>query len=456
MKPLIILAITGILSLYAGLFHKRMWLLPISTAGLVLALIFTLLDWNTATLYYNMARMDNFALAFNATNIFCTLLILLLSTYYFSEVEQHVAEIHSLFAFTLVGTFMMTSFTNFTTLFIGIETMSIPLYVLAGSKKQSISSNEASFKYFLLGSFASAIFLLGVALIYGTTVSFDLQQIANFISVNHAHLPKLFYAGVMMVIIGLAFKIAAVPFHFWIPDVYQGAPTLITAFMATVIKTAGAAAFYKILSTTFIDLNGFWYHALWAIAFLTLILSNLIAVQQDRVKRILAYSSISHTGFLVMAMVAMNSLSANSIWFYTLSYSLSTITTFAILIIVKKSHHGDGSIDSFNGLAKTNPFLAFMMAVSLLSLAGIPITSGFFAKYFIFMAAMKSQLIVLTIMGILAALIGVYYYLKIIYAMYIKEADHPEIIPDWRYKISLSICVGLTLALGIYPLIDIL
>jgi NADH-quinone oxidoreductase subunit N len=458
MIPFIVLAVLGVILLYAGLTKNKKLLVPIAVGGLLLTLGFLFTSWGHPKSYYNhMVLIDNFSIAFNAIAIVTTILVLLLSVYYFEGVKEHVAENYALMIFTLFGVFLMTSFSNLVMLFIGIETLSIPLYVLAGAKKFSLRSNEASFKYFLQGAFASAILLMGIALIYGASGTFDMQTISNQVSSGFGVRPGIFYIGLILMLMGFAFKVAIMPFHFWTPDVYEGSPTIVTLFMATVVKTAGFAAFYRFF-LIMIPLSQNWQDIIWVLAAVTLIGSNLAALNQQGMKRLLAYSSISHSGFMLIAVMVMSKYSAASLLFYACAYSFASVTIFGILIRVKNYKQSLGTVEAFNGLAKNNPFLAVAMAISLLSLAGIPLTAGFFAKYYIFMAAIEQSFINITIIGIIAALIGVYYYFRIIVAMFFKEGDTEKLELTPLFTFVIAFTTFLTLLFGLFPglLMDIL
>ncbi|MDP4291595.1 MAG: NADH-quinone oxidoreductase subunit N, partial [Bacteroidota bacterium] len=384
MLPFIVLAVLGVVLLYAGLTNNKQILVPIAVGGLLITLGLLLRSWDHEQSYYNqMVLVDNFSIAFNAIAIVTTIFIMLLSVYYFEGVREHVAENFSLMIFTLFGVFLMTSFSNIVMLFIGIETLSIPLYVLAGAKKFSLRSNEASFKYFLMGAFSSAILLMGIALVYGSTSSFDMQVIANQMVSVFGFKPGIFYIGLVLILMGFSFKVAIIPFHFWTPDVYEGSPTIITLFMATVVKTAGFAAFYRFFRIM-IPTGHIWQDIAWGLAAVTLIGSNLAALNQQGMKRLLAYSSISHSGFMLIAVLVMSKLSTGSLLFYAFAYSIASVTIFGILIRVKNYKQSIGTIAAFNGLARNNPLLALALTVSLWSLAGIPLTAGFFAKYYVF------------------------------------------------------------------------
>jgi NADH-quinone oxidoreductase subunit N len=451
MGALIAIAITGIVLLYLGFARNVKILVPVSVAGLLVAFGFTIADWNNDQSFFNhMMTTDNFSIAFNAVIIFSTVLIMLLSYQYYKGVQNHVAEIYALMFFSLFGALLITSFDNLSMLFIGIETMSIPLYILAGSKKFSIRSNEASFKYFVMGSFATAVFLLGVALIYGASGSFHIGEIVTYISKTPV-LPSFFKLGVLLLLLSFAFKVGAVPFHFWVPDVYEGSPTIVSAFMATVVKTAAFAALCRLLHTCLLTIPETWKYLVLILAVLSLVVANISAIQQRSAKRMLSWSSVSHTGFMLMALLACNKFSESALLYYAFAYSLATVAAFGILILVKNFKNADPSVDAFNGLAKKNPFVAFYMAIAMLSMSGIPVTAGFFAKYYVFLTAIESGYLWLVIVGVLAALAGVAYYFRIIIAMYFKEGDTEKINSTLVFRVALVIATVLALAAGILP-----
>lgn len=449
MKALIILASLGIISLLSEIFRFKKYLLPIVLTGLIGAAIAAITEWGYGNEYFHMLKMDSLAVCFAVTITITAFLWFLMSYGYLNEKNNFTDHV-ALILFSLTGGFLLVSYSNLTMLFLGIEILSIPLYVLAGSRKDELSSNEASLKYFLMGAFASGFLLFGIALIYGTSRSFDLETIATYVFLNSGNISGLFYAGILLMLVGLAFKVSAVPFHFWAPDVYQGAPTVITAFMSTIVKTTVFAAFYRLFKTCFVSVDDSWSNIIMIMSAATMILGNVTAVYQTNVKRMLAYSSISHAGFMLMAILAMNEFSGGSILYYTIAYSLSSIGAFAILHILY-SEKSNEDTNVFNGLAKTSPLLAFAMTVTMLSLAGIPPLAGFFAKYYIFVAALQSKFVALVIIALLSSLVGVYYYFKIIIAMYFKESDGHELTISPIHKILLLIIILATLAIGIFP-----
>jgi NADH-quinone oxidoreductase subunit N len=453
MIALICLAVLGILVLYLGFLKNNKVLLPVAISGLFVVLFFNIAGWNNPVSYFNnMMLPDNYSIVFSTVIIISNILILLMAGQYFRGVSNNVAEVYCLMLFSLFGALLMTSFSNLIMLFLGIEIMTIPLYVLAGSKKFSIRSNEASFKYFVMGSFATAIFLLGVVLVYGACGSFNISAINEYFTNGKIVIPSFFYLGIMLLLIGMSFKVAAAPFHFWAPDVYEGSPTLITAFMATVVKTAGLAAFYKLFVTAFPALGDQWKPVLIGITIFTLLIGNVGAMRQTNMKRFLAFSSIAHTGFMLIAIVASDLFSANALLFYSVAYTLATLTVFGILILVKNTKGADGSFDAFIGLARNNPYFSVMMLVAMLSLAGIPVTAGFFAKYYVFVAAIYSGYTWLVVVAVVFALIGIYNYFRVVQAIYSKEGETPKIGCDLAYSIALFITTLLTIILGILPM----
>ncbi len=450
MNIIITIAVTAFLVLYAGLFKARKALLPLTLVGLLVALGFVATSWNNPTTYYTMMRMDNFALAFTALSILGTFLIFLLTERYFAEGSDNVAEYFTLILFALSGIVIMVSYQNMSMLFIGLEIMSVSLYILAGIRKLNFASNEASLKYFLMGAFSTGFLLFGITLIYGATGSFDLTAIQQYL-VNNVHsVSPLFYPGVILIMIGLCFKVGAAPFHFWTPDVYEGAPSLITAFMSTVVKTAGFAAFLRLFAGAFEPLHDFWTPALMVIVVITLCVGNITALYQKNFKRMLAYSSISHAGYLLFSLVVLTASSASNVLVYAAAYTFASIIAFAVLILVKQKT-GSDQIESFNGLGKKNPLAAIALTIAMLSLAGIPLTAGFIGKYVMFLNVMENYQTTLVVIAILNALVGFYYYFKVIIAIWFKEGEDAVLVTPLSYKIVLVLSAIVTLLLGVYP-----
>jgi NADH-quinone oxidoreductase subunit N len=451
MNAVYVLSGLGIFSLLAEIFNFRKILFPTVILGLIAAAALLVLDWNTDLSHYsNMLTFDNYAIGYSVAISLIAILWFFMSRDYFQN-NTHVTDHFALILFALVGAVFMASYSNLSMLFLGIEILSISLYILAGSKMTDVFSNEASFKYFLMGSFATGFLLFGIALVYGVTGSFDLPKIATTLLTPNPDTSAILYAGVLMIMVGLAFKVSAVPFHFWAPDVYEGSPTVVTAFMSTIVKMAAFAAFYRLFAKCFSTVAPQWVDALQVITILTLVVSNVTAVYQHSVKRILAYSSVAHAGYILIALVSLSEASAGAMFYYLVAYAIGSIAAFTILHNISMENE-NVIVDTFNGLSRRNPFLAFCMAVALLSLAGIPPLAGFFGKYYLFSIAFQSGHIALVFVAIVTSLIGIYYYFRIIIAMYLKSTDKtaPVYVPGVN-KVVLAICLLLTVALGIFP-----
>jgi NADH-quinone oxidoreductase subunit N len=448
MNALFVLCGLAIVSLLAEILNLRKGLSIFIIVGLAVCAFLLTRNWDLNLRHFNdMVVFDNFSISFSILLAFTTAFWFCISPRYFSE-YSHKTDRSALVIFAAVGSFLMVAFNNLAVLFLGIEILSISLYVLAGSQKKSYASNEASFKYFLMGSFATGFFLFGVALVYGATGTFDVSKISSVIS-SSAGLPEFFYIGVLLILFGMAFKMSAAPFHFWAPDVYEGSPSSITAFMSTVVKIASVAAFYKMFSICFAEVSSSWIVALQIIMVLTLVIGNLTAVYQNNVKRILAYSSVGHIGYILLAIIADRS-SAGVIFYYLTAYSLATITAFGVITILEKEGMNP-TIETFQGLFKRNSMLAVSMTISLLSLAGIPPLAGFFAKYMVLGTAVENGYIGYVILAIGTSLIGVYYYFGLIKAMFSGIPTDQNIEIPVTTRLFLLFLLLLNLALGIFP-----
>lgn len=454
MKGLLIISGLGILAMLAEIFKFKKVLYPIVLLGLLGAYAANFTEWNNnlnIQMFSNMIRFDNVALAFSGVILVTAFFWFILANDYFEQ--DHITDHFALVLFALVGALMLTSYSNMTTLFLGVEILSIPMYVLAASRKRDLASNEAGFKYLIMGSFASGFLLFGIALIYGASGSFDLMAIRTYISQSHGNLPLFFYVGVLMILVAMSFKVSAAPFHFWAPDVYEGSPTVITALMSTIVKTAAFAAFMHLFLVVFGKVSDVWGMVMAVIIALSLIIANITAATQESAKRMLAYSSISHAAFMLMAILANNRgfASVNAILYYSLAYSIGSIAAFTVVYNVSKNTD-DNRISAFNGLAKRNPLLAVCMLIAMLSLAGIPVTAGFFAKYFVFTTMIGTAYKWLIVLAILTSAVGVYYYFKIIIAMYFKKPENEEPLNvEVSHIVLLVLTTLFTIALGVMP-----
>ncbi len=435
----------------AEILNLRKVIIPVAVIGLAAILALTITDWGTTVAHYNdMVRTDNFSVAFGSLAIIITGLVIALSSDYYKNEQNHISDYMAIIIFTLVGGLVLLSYSNMAMLFLGIEILSLSLYVMAGSRKYDTSSNEAGLKYFLMGSFASGFLLFGIALIYGVTGSFHLEAINTYLA-SATTVSPLFYLGVLMLLVAILFKVSAAPFHFWSPDVYEGSPALITALMATLVKVVMFGAFYRLFSTAFGNLGDYTNWLIALVAALTMVVGNLTALQQVNVKRLLAFSGIAHAGYLLLGILSISTDATSALFYYSAAYALATIAAFAVAIPVFQAS-GSELVSAFNGLGKRKPFMAAMLTMALLSLAGIPPFAGFLAKYYIFSEAMSNGFFALLLIAIVSSIIGVYYYFKLILAMYTEPTDEAVVVKfPWVYIVVASFCVLLSLILGLYP-----
>lgn len=453
MYTIIVISITAVIVLILGVFHVKKLLLPLIFVGLITALIVNSIQWNAPVHYVNnMYLNDNFTIAFNALLIISTGLILLFAPSYYQHVTKPKEDIFALLLFSLIGGLMMTAFENLVMLFLGIETLSLSLYLLAGSKKTDRYSNEAAMKYFLTGSVASAFLLFGIAFVYGATGTFNMEQLHGYVIQHQTSIPVMFSMGIALMGVGFIFKIGAVPFHFWVPDVYQGSPTLVTTFMATIGKIAAFAAIFRFLSTAFVEIDYLWKTILIILSIATILYGNLAALYQSNIKRMMAYSAISHAGYMMIALIAIKGNAAGILLLYATAYSLASIIAFSVLMMVRK-HTGSYSLKSFQGFAKQYPLAAFSMAIAMLSLAGIPPFIGFSAKYQLFVSAIEQGYLGVVLIAIVGSMVSVYYYLKPVAAMYfIRSEESIERSASLQWTQILVFCIAiLLLIVSIFP-----
>lgn len=450
MKTLLYTSALGFVCMVMEMLNLRKYLVSVAVLGLSVIFGLNILDWGVVEGHYsNMVITDNYSVAFSGLLVVLTLFIVILSGNFYKNEESKLSDYLTIIIFALAGGIALVSFGNLAMFFLGIEVLSISLYILAASRKKELRSNEAGMKYFLMGSFASGILLFGIALVYGETASFDLQTIANYTVTNLAP-SVLFYVGVGMILIAMLFKVSAVPFHFWAPDVYEGSPMLTTALMATVAKIAAFAAFYRLFSSCFIVAIPAYAWVFSVVTALTLFIGNFSALHQDSFKRLLAFSGISHAGYLLLAILSLYGKTDNAIFFYSVAYGLSSIAAFTVAIVVA-ANAGSEKIEAFNGLGKRRPLLAGALTIAMLSMAGIPPFAGFFAKYFIFSEAIKNGHLGITIFAVVASIVSVYYYFKVIVAMYTKESTQTTFNVKPSYLFVIAICVLFTVVLGIFP-----
>ena len=456
LAPVLVLSVFTMMVLLVDLFvgRNKSVLVFISLTGLLMAAISAFAKGAEIPVYsFNGAYVvDRLSIFF--TMIFClsSALAILLSVEYNKREGIRVGEYYSLILFCTVGMIVLASSTDLIMIFIGIEIVSICLYVLAGIRRGDLRSNEASLKYFLLGAFATGFLLYGMTLLYGTTGSVKLLTIAERLNSGEVFTNPLMLMGVVLLVIGFGFKVASVPFHMWAPDVYQGAPTPVTAFMAVGPKAAAFAAFFRVFAEGIPELAPSWETTLSIVAVLSMFIGNLGAIMQTNIKRLLAFSSVSHVGYILIAVIAKNTLGSASLLFYMLSYAFMIFGIFGIVILLGREGNENLELENYSGLGFKHPMLAFCMTLFMLSLGGLPPLAGFVAKFYIFQAALKEGFLWLVIIAVLNSAISFYYYLKVIVFMYMKE-------PISEFKISLTpitlfvVAIGVlgTLELGIFP-----
>ena len=403
---------------------------------------FTWKLWNTSRhAFDDMLIIDNYSLFFNFIFFIGLALTVLISIRSLPREGYNFSEFYVLLMGATLGMMMMASAGSLIMVFVGIETLSISLYVLAGFARTRQESNEAALKYLLLGAFATGFLLYGIALVYGSTGTMYLHEIqaaaAKMLQGGAETLNVTLIAGMLLIFVGLFFKASIVPFHMWAPDVYQGAPTPVTAFMSTGAKAAAYAVLFRVLMGAFQDLTHVWQPVLYVVAILTIVVGNVTAVTQENIKRMLAYSSIAHAGYLLIAVLAWNEMGSGAIMFYLLAYTLMNLGAFGVLAAIRRSGQANETMSSFAGLAKRQPFYAAMMAIFMFSLAGIPPMAGFVGKFLIFASAIKaaaapmaagawltpSLLYALVIVAVLCAVISVYFYLRVVVVMYMNEPE---------------------------------
>ncbi|MEI6086828.1 MAG: NADH-quinone oxidoreductase subunit N [Bacteroidota bacterium] len=456
MNAIIVSALLGVVMMFSGILLKNKSSLKyIAIGGLFLLLVANLFQtYGVYTVVVNsheLLRFQKFGLFFNSIAITATLIYVILSGRDIEHAGNYPAEYFALIFFVLCGVSILCGFNSLLMLFLGIEILSIPLYILTGSDKRNLKSNEASLKYFLMGAFTAGIMLMGIALIYGATGSFGIVSPSIITTpAGGTAVPKASYleiAGVLLLFVAMCFKVSAAPFHFWTPDVYDGAPSVFTSFMATIVKAAGFFAFIRLLEGQSAILGPTWKILLSFVIIATLLIGNITAVFQQSVKRMLAYSSIAQAGFMLFALYSANDISKEGILLYAAAYSLATIGIFAVLIKMK-----DYTLDGFNGLAKTEPVLALTTTICLLSLSGIPLTAGFFAKYYMLASVVKTGTgLWLVIVAVLFAAVSVYYYFRVIQAMYFREGVAETIEITSGFKAGMVFVAGLIILIGVLP-----
>lgn len=450
MNLLILSAVWGVLMMFISVSGiSRSTTRVIAQLGMGILFLSTLAEMQGFVIYDlnapEMLAMDRYGLVMLSVLSGAGLLYFLLSARDMADVGSDYSEYFALLFFIFCGFVLVLSFTSLLMLFLGIEIMTIPLYILTGADKRNLKSNEASLKYFLLGAFSTGLMLMGIALVYGARGSFSTEEMVGVSGIP----TQLLLGGLFLMLFSLAFKVSVAPFHFWTPDVYDGAPTVFTSFMATLVKVAAFAGFLRLFDHGFGSLKATWQ--IWAgvLAVLTLVVGNITAVYQQSVKRLLAYSSIAQAGFMMLGLYGLGDGAKEGMILYAASYSLATIGIFAVLTRMQ-----DYTIEGFNGLARQQPWIAALLAIFLLSLAGIPLTAGFLAKFYMLQAALEAKYgMAVVIVAVLMAAVSVYYYLRVLQAIFFREPSEDAVFPSYStgFVRVLTLMALLIILLGIQP-----
>jgi len=458
--PVLVLAATAGLVLLLDLVpprERKDHLGFVSALGVVGMLIVTY--WMTFSVgggelrgFRGMVVLDPYALFFNIIIGYATGIVLLLSMDYIRREGQEAGEFYALVLFSALGMMLMASAGDLIMVFLGLETMSIALYVLTGFFRSRIEAGEASMKYFLIGAFASGFFLYGIALIFGATGSTNLDRIANAVAAGAGGDPML-VIGFGLLLVGFGFKISSVPFHMWAPDAYEGAPTSIAALIATGSKAAAFAALLRVLLSAVRGAPLDWPYLIWGLAALSMTVGNVAALAQQNLKRMLAYSSIAHVGYMLVGVVAGGSLGTGSVLFYLLVYTFTTAGAFGVILLLERNGREAVQLGDYGGLATRHPLAALALAIFLLSLVGIPPTAGFVGKFYLFGAAVKSGYVWLAVIGVLNSAVAAYYYLRLIVFMYMREPEGaPTVLaPSLSGALALVVALWGVVQLGVVP-----
>ncbi len=472
--PITLLAVGACIFMLVDVFipkNRKYITAGLAMTGLGVSLVLALLSMtgtvefgNGKPVFFGMYMADQFTDVVNVIALTTGMLGVMVAYNYLDRIDRQRGEYYYLLLFTTVGAMFMGAAGNLVVIFVALELLSIPLYILSGFRWPDEASEESALKYFILGAFASGFLVYGIALIYGATGTTDLNGIwvaGRDVVAGDTSSKYLMLVGSGLLLVGLGFKVAAVPFHMWTPDVYQGAPTSVVAYMSVAAKVGGFAALVRVFGSgmsSFV-LQGHsvaaWQDTIWLVAALTMILGNVVAIVQSNLKRLLAYSSIAHAGYILIAVAASGSANvtdeaARAVAIYLMAYAFTNVGAFSILLAIEKDETTGSSIDSTRGLSKSQPLLAASMAVFMLSLAGVPLTAGFVGKWFVFKAALAADLIPVAIIGVLTSLISAYYYLRIVWYMYFEEGE-PEAHVAWPLAWAISIAAVGTLFLGIFP-----
>jgi NADH-quinone oxidoreductase subunit N len=406
-----------------------------------------------ARAFYGAIQVDDFGVFFKLLIIAGSFIVALMSIDYLRRDDIQVSEYYTLLLFATVGMTLLASAGDLITIFIAIELMSLSVYVLVGMRRNEPFATEAALKYFILGSFASAILVYGIALVYGASKSINLTQIAYAAASGRILEPRLFTIGMGLILVGFGFKVASVPFHMWAPDVYQGAPAPITGFMSMGVKAAAFAAAIRVFMVAFNDYMPAWQPIVWWLAVLTMLAGNLMALMQENIKRMLAYSSIAHAGYLLVGLAVGGEQAGAAMLYYLAAYAFMNLGAFGVIVAVSGGDKELENISDWSGLAYRYPVMGAAMALCLFSLIGMPPTAGFFAKFYLFYSAVAAGDVPIVVIGVIASMISLYFYLKVIVTMYMREPER-EIVPaapNVSVRLGILLSSFAVLYLGIAP-----
>lgn len=455
--PELVLSCWAFFMLMADLFiprDKKSLNAVIGIVGLVItaAAVFMVFPYGDISSFNDSIRSDRFALFFKLIFVATTILTILISVKYIAIEEVNWGEYYSVLLFSVIGMMVLASATDLVTIYLGMEFMALSVYVLVGFIRHDVISNEAALKYFLLGAFSSGILLYGIVLLYGVTGNTNLYRIGNFLATNDNFSNPVLIASVILLVSGFAFKVAAVPFHMWAPDAYEGAPTSITAFMSVAPKAAGFAALTRVFLVALPVMRPHWVAILWGFSAITMVLGNVVAVAQTNIKRMLAYSSIAHAGYILMGVLAGTKLGIASVILYMFVYMFMSIGAFAVIILLRKTGVRGDEIKDFSGFARRHPSLGLCMLIFLISLIGLPPTAGFIGKFYLFAAAVESKYYYLAVIGVLMSVVSLFYYMNVAKTMYIdEEIKGQELVSSKALTFVVYFCAAATLLIGMLP-----
>ena len=460
--PMLIVTLAAMATMLAEAFRRKDERMPIGglgVIGLVGAIAAAGLLWDRNAVGFGVIQADNFSLFVTVVVAVIGLFTIMFSSEVVEREGIPSGEYYTLTLFSVVGMMMMASATDLLVIFIALEIMSIAVYVLTGIKRTDAAGTEASFKYFLLGSFSSAFFLYGIAFSYAVSGSTRLDALSTAIAQSASAPGPMVWLAMGLLLVGFAFKVSAVPFHMWTPDAYEGAPTVVTGFMSTGVKAAAVAAFLRVFLSAFEPLRGDWTQLLTWIAMLTMVVGTVVGVAQTNVKRMLAYSSIAHAGYLLAGIIAASAIGKSAVLFYLASYAVANVGAFGVIAFIATRERNTGELTDFTGLWYAKPMLAVLMAVFLLSLGGFPPMAGFIAKWYIFSAAVNEGFYTLAIVGVLTSVVSVFFYLRIVVMMFMSSNKAELEVPPFGIvgTLGLALAAIATFYLGILPtrLIDL-